>query len=157
MLLCHVSFVCADTTTAGLSDVLTLKSMTRRHARFSWGWQVALVTTCWCTAGQWHHHVADEARYLPQVLQAVKELYGYDYRVVPTGLYGDAGQCADAMFHVNYLDVTRGGTSRTHVSSGQLMQGVISNTAVIPAANSGGGQVFSRQCADWKWTDHWKG
>jgi MSHA biogenesis protein MshL len=60
---------------------------------------------------------------LPQVLQAVKELYGYDFRVVPTGYMVMPATVQTRMFHVSYLDVTRAGSSRTHVSSGQLTQG----------------------------------
>jgi MSHA biogenesis protein MshL len=60
---------------------------------------------------------------LPQVLQAVKELYGYDYRTVPTGYMVLPANVQTRMFHVSYLDVTRNGVSRTRVSSGQLTQG----------------------------------
>ncbi len=60
---------------------------------------------------------------LPQVLQAVKELYGYDYRAVPTGYMVLPATVQTRMFHVSYLDVSRIGISKTRVSSGQLTQG----------------------------------
>jgi MSHA biogenesis protein MshL len=60
---------------------------------------------------------------LPQVLQAVKELYGYDYRSVPTGYMVTPATVQTRLFHVSYLDVARTGLSRTRVSSGQLTQG----------------------------------
>jgi len=60
---------------------------------------------------------------LPQVLQAVKELYGYDFRAVPTGYMVLPATVQTRMFHVSYLDVERSGVSRTRVSSGQLTQG----------------------------------
>ena len=60
---------------------------------------------------------------LPQVLQAVKELYGYDYRPVPTGYMILPATVQTRMFHLSYLDVQRAGISRTRVSSGQLTQG----------------------------------
>jgi MSHA biogenesis protein MshL len=60
---------------------------------------------------------------LPQVLQAVKELYGYDYRSVPTGYMVLPANVQTRVFHVSYLDVERSGSSRTRVSSGQLTQG----------------------------------
>ncbi|HYM35399.1 MAG TPA: secretin N-terminal domain-containing protein, partial [Steroidobacteraceae bacterium] len=60
---------------------------------------------------------------LPQVLQAVKELYGYDYRSVPTGYMVLPASVQTRVFHVSYLDVERSGSSRTRVSSGQLTQG----------------------------------
>lgn len=60
---------------------------------------------------------------LPQVMQAVKELYGYDFRSVPTGYMVLPATVQTRMFHVSYLDVARAGVSRTRVSSGQLTQG----------------------------------
>ena len=60
---------------------------------------------------------------LPQVLEAVKELYGYDYRPVPTGYMVLPATVQTRIFHVSYLDVERSGSSRTRVSSGQLTQG----------------------------------
>jgi MSHA biogenesis protein MshL len=60
---------------------------------------------------------------LPQVLEAVKELYGYDYREVPTGYMVLPANVQTRIFHVSYLDVARSGVSRTRVSSGQLTQG----------------------------------
>jgi len=60
---------------------------------------------------------------LPQVLQSVKELYGYDFRAVPTGYMVLPATVQTRMFHVSYLDVSRSGMSRTRVSSGQLTQG----------------------------------
>ncbi|MBC7983570.1 MAG: pilus (MSHA type) biogenesis protein MshL [Candidatus Obscuribacterales bacterium] len=60
---------------------------------------------------------------VPEVLEATKELYGYDYRVVPTGYMVMPASVQTRMFHVSYLDVERSGVSRTRVSSGQLTQG----------------------------------
>jgi MSHA biogenesis protein MshL len=60
---------------------------------------------------------------VPQVLEAVKQLYGYDYRTVPTGYMVLPATVQTRVFHLSYLDVTRSGVSRTSVSSGQLTQG----------------------------------
>jgi MSHA biogenesis protein MshL len=79
---------------------------------------------------------------LPQVLEAVKELYGYDYRVVPTGYMVMPATVQTRMFHVSYLDVKRSGTSRTHVSSGQLTQGGNQQYGNNASANNSGGQIF---------------
>lgn len=58
-----------------------------------------------------------------EVLEAVKELYGYDYRSVATGYMVMPATVQTRIFHVSYLDVARSGVSRTRVSSGQLTQG----------------------------------
>jgi MSHA biogenesis protein MshL len=60
---------------------------------------------------------------VPQVLEAMKELYGYDYREVPTGFMVLPATVQTRIFQVSYLDVQRTGVSRTRVSSGQLTQG----------------------------------
>ena len=89
---------------------------------------------------------------LPQVLEAVKELYGYDYRAVPTGYMVLPATVQTRIFHISYLDVERSGASHTRVSSGQLTQGGNqrygnnANSAanfqpvVQPSGNSGGEQ-----------------
>jgi len=58
-----------------------------------------------------------------EVLEAVKELYGYDYRTVATGYMIMPATVQTRLFQVSYLDVARKGVSRTRVSSGQLTQG----------------------------------
>jgi MSHA biogenesis protein MshL len=58
-----------------------------------------------------------------EVLEAAKELYGYDYRTVATGYMVMPATVQTRIFHVSYLDVSRSGVSRTRVSSGQLTQG----------------------------------
>jgi MSHA biogenesis protein MshL len=59
---------------------------------------------------------------LPEVLETVREVYGYDYRrtggtyiVLPASLQS-------RVFEIDYLNLTRGGMSRTRVSSGQMTQ-----------------------------------
>jgi len=78
---------------------------------------------------------------LPQVLQAVKELYGYDYRAVPTGYMVLPASVQTRIFQVSYLDVDRSGISRTSVSSGQLTQGGNQRYG----GNSGGTQSSGNQ------------
>ena len=57
---------------------------------------------------------------IPEVLDAVKELYGYDYRRVSTGYVVLPATVQTRIFHVDYLDLERTGISRTRVSSGQI-------------------------------------
>jgi len=60
---------------------------------------------------------------VPQVLEAVRDLYGYDFREVSTGYMVLPATVQTRIFQVSYLDVQRSGVSRTRVSSGQLTQG----------------------------------
>src|SRR5450631_1061773 len=59
---------------------------------------------------------------ISEVLDAVREAYGYDYRRMPSGFVIVPPAMQTRMFQVNYLDLERRGTSRTRVSSGQVGQ-----------------------------------
>lgn len=105
---------------------------------------------------------------LVQVLDAVKELYGYDYRPMATGFMVLPATVQTRIFQINYLDVARNGESRTHISSGQLTQGgnqqygsngnssnsavnqqpVVSGDANSKSKESTGTTVHTRQEAD---------
>jgi len=68
---------------------------------------------------------------LIEVLDAVREAYGYDYRRIPSGFVIVPAAMQTRLFQVNYIDLERRGTSRTRVSSGQVGQS-------SSAATSGG-------------------
>ncbi len=57
-----------------------------------------------------------------EVLNAARDLYGYDYRRVSTGFLVLPASLQTRMFHLNYLDLKRIGVSKTRVSSGQITQ-----------------------------------
>jgi MSHA biogenesis protein MshL len=57
-----------------------------------------------------------------EVLDAVREAYGYDYRRMPSGFVIVPPAMQTRMFQVNYIDLERRGTSRTRVASGQVGQ-----------------------------------
>jgi MSHA biogenesis protein MshL len=57
---------------------------------------------------------------VPQVMQAVREAYGYEYRSTPYGFVVLGAQLGTRVFQVNYLNLRRQGRSNTRVSSGQL-------------------------------------
>jgi MSHA biogenesis protein MshL len=63
------------------------------------------------------------------VLNAVRDLYGYDYRKVSTGYMVLPASLQTRLFRLNYLDVQRQGTSHTRVSSGQITQSRDSNSS----------------------------
>ncbi len=54
---------------------------------------------------------------LPETLEAVKEMYGYDYRIDGTRITIRPLTMQTRMFHVNYLTAQRRGTSNLRVSS----------------------------------------
>jgi MSHA biogenesis protein MshL len=57
---------------------------------------------------------------LPEVMDYVREAYGYDYLKTPSGYTVLAETMQSRIFRVNYLNVKRTGKSRISVSSGQL-------------------------------------
>jgi MSHA biogenesis protein MshL len=59
---------------------------------------------------------------LVEVLDAVRDAYGYDYRRMPSGFVIVPPALQTRLFQVNYIDLERRGTSRTRVSSGQVGQ-----------------------------------
>ncbi len=57
---------------------------------------------------------------VPEVLEAVRSVYGYGFRETPGGFQILPAEIQSRVFHVNYLHLAREGVSRTRVSSGQL-------------------------------------
>ena len=59
---------------------------------------------------------------LPEVLETVREVYGYDYRRTGGTYVVLPATLQSRVFEIDYLNLTRGGMSRTRVSSGQMTQ-----------------------------------
>jgi len=59
---------------------------------------------------------------LPEVLDTVRDVYGYDYRRSAGGYIVLPATLQSRLFEVDYLNLIRGGISRTRVSSGQVTQ-----------------------------------
>src|SRR5690606_19296328 len=57
---------------------------------------------------------------LPEVLAAVRDSYGYDYRRTSYGYQTQPNQAITRTYDINYLNVQRQGLSDTRVSSGQV-------------------------------------
>jgi MSHA biogenesis protein MshL len=72
-----------------------------------------------------------------EVLDAVRDSYGYDYRRISSGFVIVSPSLQTRLFQVNYIDLERRGTSRTRVSSGQVGQS--SNPQMVGGTVSGGG------------------
>ena len=59
---------------------------------------------------------------LPEVLETVRDVYGYDYRPTGAGFLILPATVQTRVFEIDYLNLSRAGTSRTRVSSGQVSQ-----------------------------------
>ena len=60
---------------------------------------------------------------VPEALEALRELYGYDYRISGRRIYVQPNTVQTRLFHVNYLPGRRQGTSDLHVSSASMTHG----------------------------------
>lgn len=72
-----------------------------------------------------------------EVLNAARDLYGYDYRRVDTGYMVLPASLQTRMFHLNYLDLKRIGVSKTRISSGQITQNRSNTADSVSAAAPG--------------------
>lgn len=61
---------------------------------------------------------------LPEVLDTVRDVYGYDYRRTQVGYLILPATLQSRVYELDYLNLTRDGHSRTRVSSGQVSQNV---------------------------------
>jgi MSHA biogenesis protein MshL len=59
---------------------------------------------------------------LPEVLETVRDVYGYDYRRSGNGYVVLAASLQTRVYEIDYLNLIRSGISRTRVSSGQVTQ-----------------------------------
>ncbi len=80
-----------------------------------------------------------------EVLDAVREMYGYDYRKLASGYFVLPAALRTQFYTVNYLDMSRNGSSRTTVSSGSITESGKSSNGLSGAggnsssANAGAG------------------
>jgi MSHA biogenesis protein MshL len=74
---------------------------------------------------------------IPEVLEAVRDLYGYDFRPTANGYMVLPASVQTRVFHLNYLDLQRSGVSRTRVTSGQITQSQLDDASQGAAAPGG--------------------
>jgi MSHA biogenesis protein MshL len=72
---------------------------------------------------------------LIEVLETVRDVYGYDFRINRASVVILPATLQSRVFEVDYLNLTRGGQSRTRVSSGQVS--MTSNNTNTTASNDG--------------------
>ena len=59
---------------------------------------------------------------IPEVLEAVRDVYGFEFVKTPYGFQVLPGHMQARIYQINYLNVTRTGSSQTLVSSGSLTE-----------------------------------
>lgn len=64
-----------------------------------------------------------------QTLEAVRDVYGFDFRQTSYGFEVSPPQLQSRLFHINYLDVQRSGKSYVQLTTGQVSN-VVSSTSV---------------------------
>jgi MSHA biogenesis protein MshL len=98
---------------------------------------------------------------IEQVLDAVRDLYGYDYRHVSTGYMVLPAALQTRIFHLNYLDLQRIGASKTRISSGQVSQNdnssSSSNGTTAGSSSDQSGDVTGTEVLTRNDSDFWKG
>lgn len=96
-----------------------------------------------------------------EVLESVREVYGFDFRPNNGGWIVMPATVRTQIFQVNYLNLQRGGVSRTRVSSGQLSQGgeqpVSGNDTIATSSDSGdSSQLAGTRIDTISETDFWR-
>ncbi len=76
---------------------------------------------------------------IPEVLETVRSVYGYDFRQTPQGIEVLPATLQTRAFAVNYLDIQRGGSSSTQVSAGSLKSGSSGGSSASGAAGAASG------------------
>ena len=88
---------------------------------------------------------------LEEVLDATRELYGYDYRRTSAGYVVLPAAVQSRTFQLSYLDLKRFGISNTRISSGQVTQG--GNTQYGSTGGGGATQTMAGVDAEGRPTD----
>jgi MSHA biogenesis protein MshL len=76
---------------------------------------------------------------LPEVLDTVRDVYGYDYRRTGATYVVLPATLQSRVFEIDYLNLIRGGMSRTRVSSGQVTQTRADRAGGNDFSNTSGG------------------
>jgi MSHA biogenesis protein MshL len=76
---------------------------------------------------------------IEEVLDAARDLYGYDYRRTARGFLVLPANIQSRVYQLSYLDLQRFGVSKTRISSGQITQG--GNSSYGSASGGGSGEA----------------
>jgi MSHA biogenesis protein MshL len=80
---------------------------------------------------------------IDQVLSAVHDLYGYQYKITPYGYQVFPFGIESRIFHINYLDVGRNGATHVTVGSNNLLGASSSGSSSSSSSGSGTGASSS--------------
>ena len=83
---------------------------------------------------------------IEEVLEAARDLYGYDYRRTRSGFMVLPATVQSRVFHLSYLDLKRFGVSNTRISSGQVTQS--GNNSTYGNTVAGGPQSTTQTASD---------
>lgn len=86
---------------------------------------------------------------IPQVLETVRNIYGYEYQQTPQGIEILPAAIQTRAFSVNYLDITRGGQSSMQVAAASL-------SGAAGGATGGGGSASASSLNVTTTADFWK-
>lgn len=96
---------------------------------------------------------------LPEALETIREVYGYDYRITGNRVVVQPLTLTSRIYHVNYLAGSRTGRSDTRVTSGSILTGgggALAGGGAAPAGNGGvtsDGTVVSTQSKSDFWAE----
>jgi len=95
---------------------------------------------------------------IPDVLQAVRDVYGYEFVSTEYGFQVLPGRLQAKIFQINYLNIQRTGSSSTLVSSGALTTGAVgsngsSNTAAPSTSSVYGTEIKTQQPDSKFWSE----
>lgn len=80
---------------------------------------------------------------IPDIMETVREVYGYEFRKGPNGFLVMPISLQSRLFQISYLNISRDGSSRTRISSGQVSESGNSDNASSGGATSSGGSEGS--------------
>lgn len=78
-----------------------------------------------------------------EVMDIVREVYGFDYKIKGNNYFVYPNSLQTRLFRINYLNLSRKGSSSIDVSSGQITK-TVNNTSGSSSGNSGGGYNSSQ-------------
>ena len=107
---------------------------------------------------------------VPEVMETVRSVYGYDYEKTPTGFEVFPNTLSTRVFSVNYLDVKRKGKSQMRISSGQVTEspnvgrgvsgsyqgGSFSGSSTVPSGSRGRAMVSGSEIETRSESTFWK-
>ncbi len=92
---------------------------------------------------------------IPDVMRILRDVYGYEYQTSSNGFHVLPVAIQSQIYHLNYLNIQRNGTSKTSISSGQVNDSVGSGDESASISNTGAisGSVVETSSASDLWEE----